>query len=64
MTQTEYAANNGSRCPSCRSENIDSTDRLRDCIRTDVRMATRSMCCQSCKFCWTETYNISGYHPH
>lgn len=57
MTDEEYVAIEGSRCPYCRSENIMGEGS----IDVDGLGASQEIQCHDCDRFWYDTYALSGY---
>jgi hypothetical protein len=58
MTDAEYAAHKGLRCPYCRTDQID--DEHPEMQEGEV---TCEVSCCSCGKHWLETYRLAGYEP-
>jgi predicted Zn-ribbon and HTH transcriptional regulator len=58
MTQQEYVESKGTRCPKCRSDQIEG-----DSLEVDGTDCTQDILCRSCGFGWTDVYTLVGYVP-
>lgn len=56
LTQEQYVASKGIRCPVCQSEDIDAGT-----IEADGSGASQSNRCEDCGAEWYDIYNLIGY---
>lgn len=57
MTDTEYVALGGTRCPYCRSGEISAPGGC----EVDAGIASQLMVCHNCDGEWTDQYRLTGY---
>ena len=55
MTDEEYVAAKGTKCPSCRSTNLVGNP-----VEIDGGTATQNMICGDCFTTWTDLYRLVG----
>jgi len=55
----KYLEHYGLICPYCDSKNINA-----DCSQFDDNYMWRSVVCEDCKECWTETYMLIDAHSY
>lgn len=56
MTDKEYVAAGGCRCPVCRSDNV-----VGESIGIEGRDAVQEVRCSDCGACWNDVYSLQGY---
>lgn len=56
MTDAEYVATGGAKCPHCRSENITAGDR-----QFEGREAWLNVACDDCGERWVEIFKLQGW---
>lgn len=56
VSQKEYIATGGIKCPHCGKGNIDSTD----FVETDIGCAWQNAKCEDCGLEWTDEYTLTS----
>lgn len=56
LTEKEYAATYGTKCPSCRSDAIEGGS-----FSTEAGVAWQEVTCLICAASWTDLYTLTGY---
>jgi len=56
MTDQEYLAEHGKKCPFCESVRLDGRD-----FESDGVSAWRQVTCLSCRRWWNDTFVMDGY---
>jgi len=59
MTNKEYVANGGGKCPYCKSHGVDVTGS----IEADGTVAWCVIVCNYCGKMWQDVYQLQGYDP-
>jgi hypothetical protein len=57
MTDTEYVGFGGTRCPYCRSTEIEAPSSC----DVDAGITTQLLVCHNCDGKWTDNYRLIGY---
>jgi transposase-like protein len=57
MSQKEYVANHGARCPACRSNDIEAIGR----IDADGGSGSQEVRCKACKLEWMDHWKVTSY---
>lgn len=56
MTEAQYTALRGCRCPSCGSSDVEG-----GFVNIDGGTASQAVCCGECGAGWSDTYTLMGY---
>ena len=56
LTDTEYVATLGTRCPVCQSTHFDGGS-----VEIDGATASQEIWCKTCGASWNDTYTLTGY---
>ena len=58
MSDVDYVAHGGNRCPFCGSEEIEGSE-----VNIDSGYALQEVICQTCDSMWSDVYKLTGYNP-
>jgi transposase-like protein len=61
MTDAQYVAHEGLRCPFCESRNVQSNAEYTLRIEDHLTLTMHAWC-DDCKTQWRETFKLTGYH--
>ena len=56
LTDTEYVATLGTRCPVCQNTHFDGGS-----VEIDGATASQEIWCKTCGASWNDTYTLTGY---
>lgn len=56
LTDAEYVATLGTRCPVCQSTRLDGGS-----VEIDGATASQEIRCKACGASWNDTYTLTGY---